>query len=120
MTLLPSPDSDSKDYVFSNGLELSREALTAPFKYNEGKLVGEVLDYVASTYGSYYARDPNKTQAIDLIEASGNLPGFASGSILKYATRLGKKSGTTRRSDLMKIIHYALLLLNFNEESSKT
>ena len=38
-------------------------------------------------------------------------------NILKYASRYDKK-GTARR-DIMKILHYAVLLMHFNDKNAK-
>lgn len=79
------------------------------WKYNEDKLLKELHDYLASTYGAHYIGE-NNTQAMDLIAAGGMLFHFAASSIIKYAFRFGKKDGANRK-DLLKIIHYAMFML---------
>ena len=44
-----------------------------------------------------------------MIDA-GHGVGFTVGNIMKYAQRYGKKNGYERK-DIMKIIHYAIMLL---------
>ena len=51
---------------------------------------------------------------LDLIEACGDGESFCRSNILKYASRYDKK-GTARR-DIMKILHYAVLLMHFNDK----
>jgi hypothetical protein len=79
------------------------------YKYNENKLLEEIKDYIDSSYTSHYVGKDN-TQALDLIFASGHGEGFCIGDILKYGSRYGKKAGKNRK-DLVKIVHYALLML---------
>lgn len=80
-----------------------------PFKYNEKELLDELRSYLASTYGKHYVGDDN-VQAMDLIASAHHAEGFCIGSIIKYASRYGKKGGRNR-ADLLKIIHYAFLAL---------
>jgi len=56
-------------------------------------------------------------QTLDLIEACGDGESFCRSNILKYASRYDKK-GTARR-DIMKILHYAVLLLHFNDKNAQ-
>ena len=86
------------------------------YKYNEDKILQEVKDYVSDTYRAHYNSD-NGTQTLDLIESVGDAAAFCRSNILKYASRYDKK-GTARR-DIMKILHYAVLLLHFNDKNAK-
>ena len=88
------------------------------FKYNEDALLQELRDYIASTYGQHYSAGNDKIQTLDLIESVGDAEAFCRCNILKYASRYDKK-GTARR-DIIKILHYALLLLHFSDKSSVT
>jgi hypothetical protein len=83
-------------------------------KYNEEALLKELKDYIAGTYNQHYATD--KIQTLDLIDACGDAEAFCRSNILKYASRYDKK-GTARR-DIIKILHYGLLLLYFSDQSS--
>jgi hypothetical protein len=40
--------------------------------------------------------------------------GFTIGNIMKYAQRYGKKNGYNRK-DILKIIHYAIMLLHVHD-----
>ena len=85
-------------------------------KYNEEALLQELRDYIAGTYNQHYATD--KIQTLDLIDACGDAEAFCRSNILKYASRYDKK-GTARR-DIIKILHYALLLLHFSDKTNVT
>ena len=85
-------------------------------KYNEEALLKELRDYITGTYGQHYSAGNDAIQTLDLIEACGDAEAFCRSNILKYASRYDKK-GTARR-DIIKILHYALLLLHFSDKSS--
>lgn len=88
-----------------------------PFKYNEEEIVKELLDYIRGTYRQHYSAGDDKIQTLDLIEACGDGEAFCRSNILKYASRYDKK-GTARR-DIIKILHYAVLLMHFNDKNAK-
>ena len=92
--------------------------LNMSFKYNEDELLKELRDYIASTYGQHYSSGNDSIQTLDLIEACGDAEAFCRSNILKYASRYDKK-GTARR-DIIKILHYALLLLHFSDKTNVT
>jgi len=87
------------------------------FKYSEEELLKELKDYISSTYNAHYSAGNDAIQTLDLIEACGDAEAFCRSNILKYASRYDKK-GTARR-DLIKILHYGLLLLHFSDKSSQ-
>ena len=82
------------------------------YKYNEGKTLAELKEYIDSTYDEHYSK--NKFQATEFIIDCGHGEGFCIGNILKYAQRYGKKDGKNRR-DLLKVIHYGIIALYINE-----
>ena len=88
-----------------------------PWKYNEEEIVKELLEYIRNTYNQHYSAGDDKIQTLDLIEACGDGEAFCRSNILKYASRYDKK-GTARR-DIMKIMHYAVLLMNFNDKNAQ-
>jgi hypothetical protein len=88
-----------------------------PFKYNEEEIVKELLEYIRGTYRQHYSAGDDKIQTLDLIEACGDGEAFSRCNILKYASRYDKK-GTARR-DIIKILHYAVLLMHFNDKNAK-
>ena len=112
--------ADSED-VLSFDFDLS--GLSTPpsnkfqYKYNEGDLLEELGEYIRGTYNQHYSAGTNKIQTLDLIEACGDGEAFCRSNILKYASRYDKK-GTSRR-DIMKILHYAVLLLHFNDKNAQ-
>ena len=59
------------------------------FKFNEGALIQELLDYVSATYDGHYSK--SKFQSTEFIIDCGHGMGFALGNVLKYAQRYGKK-----------------------------
>lgn len=88
-----------------------------PFKYNEEEIVKELLEYIRGTYRQHYSAGDDKIQTLDLIEACGDGEAFSRCNILKYASRYDKK-GSARR-DIIKILHYAVLLMHFNDKNAK-
>ena len=91
------------------------------WKYNEDKILKDIQDYVTSTYGSHYCghnQDYKDIQTIDLMAAKDLAPGFCQANILKYGSRYGDKDGRNKR-DLLKVIHYAMLLLHFDGHYSR-
>ena len=87
-----------------------------PFKYNEEEIVKELLGYIRGTYRQHYSAGDDKIQTLDLIEACGDGEAFCRSNILKYASRYDKK-GSARR-DIIKILHYAVLLMHFNDKNA--
>ena len=87
------------------------------YKYSEDTILKELSDYISGTYTQHYSAGDDKIQTLDLIEACGDGEAFCRSNILKYASRYDKK-GSARR-DIMKILHYAVLLLHFNDKNAK-
>jgi hypothetical protein len=91
------------------------------WKYNEDKILKEVEDYVTGTYHGHYCGDQDgyaDIQTIDLMAAKKLAAGFCQANILKYGSRYGDKDGRNKR-DLLKVIHYAMLLLHFDGHYSR-
>ena len=87
------------------------------YKYDEDTILKELQDYISGTYNAHYSSGDDKIQTLDLIEACGDGEAFCRSNILKYASRYDKK-GTARR-DIMKILHYAVLLMHFNDKNAQ-
>ena len=81
-------------------------------KYNEKELLKEIDDYISSTYKGHYSS--NNVQTLDLIDSVGDAEAFCRSNVLKYASRYDRKGSA--RKDIIKIIHYGLLLLHFNDK----
>ena len=86
-------------------------------KYSEDSILKELSDYISGTYQQHYSAGSDRIQTLDLIEACGDGEAFCRSNILKYASRYDKK-GTARR-DIMKILHYAVLLMHFNDKNAQ-
>jgi len=86
------------------------------WKYDEDVIIKDITDYVGGTYRSHYTGAANgfkEIQTIDLMAAKGLASSFCQANILKYGSRYGAKDGKSKR-DLLKVIHYAMLLLHFD------
>ena len=81
-------------------------------KYSEDEILKEISDYVDNTYGAHYS--VGTVQTLDLIESVGDAQAFCRSNILKYVSRYDKKG--TARKDIVKIIHYGMLLLHFYDK----
>ena len=86
------------------------------FKYNERELLNEFSLYIDSTYNKHYSL--NKYQATEFIIDGGRGEGVCIGNILKYAQRYGKKNGSDRE-DLLKVLHYALMMLYVHDKETE-
>ena len=81
-------------------------------KYSEQEILSEVSDYISQTYRGHYSA--GNVQTLDLIDSVGDAEAFCRSNILKYASRYDRKG--TARKDIIKIIHYAVLLCHFNDK----
>tara|TARA_Y100001937_G_scaffold66565_1_gene91038 strand:+ start:39 stop:299 length:261 start_codon:yes stop_codon:yes gene_type:complete len=85
-------------------------------KFNEDKVLIWVSNYIKSTYDKHYSQD--KLQSTEFIFDAGHGEGFCIGNIIKYAQRYGKKDGYNEK-DLLKIVHYAIILLGSEHYDKK-
>jgi hypothetical protein len=97
-------------------INLNMNENTSRYKYDEDVILKELTDYIVRTYDQHYSAGDDKIQTLDLIEACGDGEAFCRSNILKYASRYDKK-GSARR-DIMKILHYAVLLMHFNDKNA--
>ena len=117
------PYSDSQfnltldDQNHSSNIDLPSMTENRRYKYDEDQILKELQEYITGTYNQHYSAGDDKIQTLDLIEACGDGEAFCRSNILKYASRYDKK-GTARR-DSMKILHYAVLLMHFNDKNAK-
>ena len=84
------------------------------YKFSENKSLKALREYIDNTYELHYSA--NKFQALEFIEECGHGEGFCMGNLLKYAQRYGRKGGKNK-DDLMKILHYGIIMLHIHEES---
>ena len=105
--------------VEKNGEE---EPMTAHyFKYHEDEILQDIESYVSGTYRGHYTgttHEYRNVQTLDLMAARSVASGFCQANILKYGSRYGSKDGKNKK-DLMKVIHYAMLLLHFDDHYGK-
>ena len=85
------------------------------YKFHEDIILKVAKTYIDNTYNEHYAN--GKYQATDLIVDAGHGEGFCMGNIMKYAMRYGKKNGKDYK-DLLKIIHYAIIMLSTSHQST--
>jgi len=119
------------EYVFSinsdDKIEIEKKpvSMTEPtnhlWKYNEDEILKDVREYVIGTYKSHYCGEEDEysdIQTIDLMAAKRLAANFCQANILKYGSRYGQKDGRNK-IDLLKVIHYAMLLLHFDGHYSR-
>ena len=107
------PGAEGDDHL---SLNMSKNS-NSRYKYSEDEIIKELRDYITRTYDQHYSAGSDKIQTLDLIEACGDGEAFCRSNILKYASRYDRK-GTARR-DIMKILHYAVLLMHFNDKNAE-
>ena len=108
------------DSIFT--ITMTEQTKNHLWKYNEDKILKEVEDYVTGTYHGHYCGDQDgyaDIQTIDLMAAKKLAAGFCQANILKYGSRYGDKDGRNKR-DLLKVIHYAMLLVFPNSVDYET
>ena len=105
------------DAVWGDGIEITEEKPMAHyFKYHEEEILKDIQEYVSGTYQGHYtgkSHEFRNVQTIDLMASKELASGFCQANILKYGSRYGNKDGKNKK-DLMKVIHYAMLLLHFD------
>ena len=97
-------------------LEELEKPMAHYFKYHEKEILKDIEEYVSRTYQGHYTGNSHEfrnVQTLDLMAAKELASGFCQANILKYGSRYGNKDGRNTK-DLMKVIHYAMLLLHFD------
>ena len=106
----------------NNEVQQEKETMTAHyFKYHEEEIMNDIESYVSGTYRGHYTGNTHEyrnVQTLDLMAARDVASGFCQANILKYGSRYGSKDGRNKK-DLLKVIHYAMLLLHFDEHYGK-
>ena len=82
--------------------------MTKKLNDNLDNLLSEVSDYIQSTNGAHYGSEG--TQTLDVLMETDHGVGFCVGNVMKYPRRYGEKDGYNRK-DLLKMLHYGLVLL---------
>jgi len=104
-------ESDAVDCLLGTGSDCPR------YKYQEDVALRDIAAYINKTYGQHYSQ--NSIQTTEFVIDAGHGVGFTVGNIMKYAQRYGKKNGYNR-NDIMKIIHYAIMLLYVHDREHAT
>jgi len=84
-------------------------------KYKEDKIINEIKSYVESTYTQHYSTTDEGFQVQDILRHLDINKDFCQANAIKYLCRYGKKNGYNR-NDLLKAVHYIILLIS--EESN--
>jgi hypothetical protein len=114
-------NSDNKIEIAKTPVSMT-ESTNHLWKYNEDKILKDIQDYVTGTYKSHYCGQESNykdIQTIDLMAAKELAANFCQANILKYGSRYGQKDGRNK-IDLLKVIHYAMLLLHFDGHYNRT
>ena len=120
-------NDDQASHHFADSLTLNiedpiKEIMTdSRNKYHENEILEDIKDYVSSTYNGHYTgtkHEYRNVQTLDLMASRDLASTFCQANILKYGSRYGSKDGRNKK-DLLKVIHYAMLLLHFDEHYGK-
>ena len=84
-------------------------------KYGEDKILDEVKKYIGGTYDQHYSTTKDGFQVQDMLRQLGIDKDFCQANAIKYLCRYGKKDGKNRK-DLLKAIHYVVLLMSSEDE----
>tara|TARA_B110000971_G_scaffold204944_1_gene226907 strand:+ start:464 stop:748 length:285 start_codon:yes stop_codon:yes gene_type:complete len=83
----------------------------AKMKYKEDKIINEIKSYVESTYTQHYSTTDEGFQVQDILRHLDINKDFCQANAIKYLCRYGKKNGYNR-NDLLKAVHYIILLIS--------
>lgn len=90
------------------------------FRFREDEILQEVSEYIAATYSQHYVgelagKKKEEIQTIDVWQTLGSLDTTSRDTAIKYLMRYGKKDGYNKK-DLLKAIHYVILLWYATQE----
>ena len=88
-------------------------------KYNEDKILKEIGEYIANTYGEHYSTTKEGMQVQDMLRHLDIDKDFCQANAIKYLCRYGKKDGKNKK-DLYKAVHYIVLLLDSEDRTNET
>lgn len=83
----------------------------AKMKYKEDKIINEIKSYVETTYTQHYSTTDEGFQVQDILRHLDINKDFCQANAIKYLCRYGKKNGYNR-NDLLKAVHYIILLIS--------
>ncbi len=84
-------------------------------KYREDEILDEIKEYIGGTYDQHYSTTEDGFQVMDMIKQLGIDKDFCQANAIKYLCRYGKKNGHNRK-DLLKAIHYIVLLMSSEDQ----
>ena len=84
-------------------------------KYREDEILDEVKEYIGNTYNQHYSTTKDGFQVQDMLRQLDIDKDFCQANAIKYLCRYGKKDGYNRK-DLLKAIHYIVLLMSSEDE----
>ena len=84
-------------------------------KYKEDQILDEIKKYIESTYTEHYSTTEDGFQVQDMLRHLGIDKDFCQANAIKYLARYGKKNGKNRK-DLLKAVHYVILLMSSEDE----
>lgn len=80
------------------------------YKYKEDQIIADFHSYIDKTYGQHYMTEEQGIECFDVWLALGDsMPTFRNTAI-KYLWRYGKKGGSNKE-DLLKVLHYTMMML---------
>ena len=80
-------------------------------KYGEEKIINEIKTYLESTYQQHYSTTDEGFQVQDILRHLNINKDFCQANAIKYLCRYSKKNGYNR-TDLLKAVHYIILLMS--------
>lgn len=105
-----NPDPlDTSEYILRNYQKYDSKP-NIEYKYSEDLILEALELYVNRTYGEHYKAE-DKVECFDAWIALGTASGTFRDTAMKYLWRYGKKNGNNK-DDLMKALHYIMLLLH--------
>lgn len=87
------------------------------YRFREDEVLDEALAYIHGTYAQHYV-GKEEIQTIDVWDSLGSVDTTARDTAIKYLMRYGKKDGYNKK-DLLKAIHYIVLLYHFTQPKEK-
>ena len=87
-------------------------------KYNGERIIEEISRYIKGTYGEHYSTTKDGFQVQDMLRHLNIDKDFCQANAIKYLCRYGKKAGKNRK-DLLKAIHYIVLLMSSEDNNEE-
>lgn len=92
------------------GVAVAETVNEPKYKYKEDQIIADFHAYIDKTYGQHYMTEEQNIECFDVWLALGDsMPTFRNTAI-KYLWRYGKKHGSNK-DDLMKVLHYTMMML---------